>query len=91
MSVLEAMAYGKPVVGSRMGGIPELVEDGKTGFLFDAGNVSELTAVLDRLMASAELRKQMGMAGRQRVETVFSLDSHNAGLMDIYKTILRSK
>jgi glycosyltransferase involved in cell wall biosynthesis len=90
MSVLEAMAYGKPVVGSRMGGIPELVEDGKTGFLFDAGNVNELTAVLDRLMASAELRKQMGMAGRQRVETVFSLDSHNAGLMDIYKTILRS-
>jgi glycosyltransferase involved in cell wall biosynthesis len=88
MSVLEAMAYGKPVVGSRMGGIPELVEDGKTGLLFDAGNVNELTSVLDRLMSSAELRKQMGMAGRQRVETVFSLDTHNVGLMEIYKNIL---
>jgi glycosyltransferase involved in cell wall biosynthesis len=50
--------------------------------------VNELTSALDRLMSSAELRQQMGMAGRQRVETVFSLDLHNAGLMDIYKTIL---
>lgn len=88
MSVLEAMAYGKPVVGSRMGGIPELVEDGKTGLLFDAGNVNELSSVLDRLMSSAELRRQLGMAGRQRAETAFSLDSHNVGLMDIYRTIL---
>ncbi len=88
MSVLEAMAYGKPVVGSRMGGIPELVEDGKTGLLFDAGNVNELTFVLDRLMSSAELRKQMGMAARQRVETSFSLDMHNAGLIEIYQSIL---
>lgn len=88
MSVLEAMAYGKPVVGSRMGGIPELVEDGTTGLLYEAGNVNELTSALDRLMSSAELRKQMGMAGRQRVETAYSLDSHNAGLMKIYQSIL---
>lgn len=87
MSVLEAMAYGKPVVGSRMGGIPELVEDGKTGLLYEAGNVSELASTLDRLMASPDLRRQMGAAARQRVEAVFSLESHNAGLMDIYKSI----
>ena len=88
MSVLEAMAYGKPVVGSRMGGIPELVEDGVTGLLFEAGNVNELTSVLDRLMSSTELRKQMGKAARQRVETEFSLDKHNAGLLKIYKSVL---
>ena len=87
MTVLEAMAYGKPVVGSRMGGTTELVEDGKTGLLFEAGNVDELTSVLDRLMASAELRRQMGNAGRQRVETLFSLDKHNAGLMEIYQSV----
>jgi glycosyltransferase involved in cell wall biosynthesis len=87
MSVLEAMAYGKPVVGSRMGGTTELVEDGKTGLLFEAGNAGELTSVLDRLMASAELRRQMGNAGRQRVETLFSLDKHNAGLMEIYQSV----
>lgn len=87
MSVLEAMAYGKPVVGSRMGGIPELVEEGRTGLLFEAGNADELAAMLDRLMASAELRRQMGTVARQRAETVFSLESHNAGLMDIYKSL----
>lgn len=88
MSVLEAMAYGKPVVGSRMGGTTELIEDGKTGLLFEAGNAGELTSVLDRLMASAELRRQMGNAGRQRVESLFSLDKHNAGLMEIYKSVI---
>jgi glycosyltransferase involved in cell wall biosynthesis len=91
MSVLEAMAYGKPVVGSRMGGIPELVEDGKTGLLFDSGNIEQLIAALDRLMASAELRKQMGQAARKRVESQFSLDSHNAGLMDIYQSVLGTR
>ena len=88
MSVLEAMAYGKPVVGSRLGGTAELVADGETGLLFDAGNVSELTAALDKLMSSADLRRQMGMAARQRVEAEFSLDRHHAGLMDIYKSVL---
>lgn len=91
MSVLEAMAYGKPVVGSRLGGTAELVADGETGLLFDAGNVSELTAALDKLMSSAELRRQMGMAARQRVEAEFSLDRHHAGLMDIYKSVLGAR
>ncbi|MDP1659518.1 MAG: glycosyltransferase family 4 protein [Methylotenera sp.] len=88
MSVLEAMAYGKPVVGSRLGGTMELVEDGKTGLLFDAGNVDELTSALDKLMASSELRRQLGEAGRKRVEANFSLEQHNAGLMEIYKSVL---
>ena len=88
MSVLEAMAYGKPVIGSRMGGIPELVEDGKTGLLYTAGNVNELAAVLDKLITSSTLRQQMGTAGRLRVTQHFSLKSHNIGLMGIYRNIL---
>lgn len=87
MSVLEAMAYGKPVVGTRLGGIPELVEEGTTGLLYEAGNVVELASHLERLMSSPELRRQMGAAARQRVESVFSLDLHNAGLMGIYKSL----
>ena len=88
MSVLEAMAYGKPVVGSRMGGIPELVEHNKTGILFDAGSVVELTAALDKLMASPELRKQMGTEARKRVVDKFSLSQHNAELIKIYQSLL---
>jgi len=88
MSVLEAMAYGKPVIGSRMGGIPELVEHNITGMLFDAGNANELTVALDKLMASPELRKQMGAKARKRVVDEFSLSRHNAGLLNIYQSIL---
>lgn len=88
MSVLEAMAYGKPVVGSRIGGIPELVDEGRTGLLYEAGNVDQLAHALDRLMASPALRTQMGTAARRRVEDLFSLDAHNASLLNIYKSIL---
>lgn len=88
MSVLEAMAYGKPVVGSRMGGIPELIEDGKTGLLYEAGNVNELAVAINKLMASSTLRQEMGVAGRQRVTKHFSLNKHNKGLVEIYKFAL---
>ena len=88
MSVLEAMAYGKPIVASRIGGIPELVADGKTGLLFESGQSTELTALLDKLMSSEVLRKTMGLAGRKRVNNLFSLDKHHSGLMQIYQSVL---
>ncbi len=88
MSVLEAMAYGKPVVGSRMGGIPELVVDGQTGLLFDAGDTYSLQAQLDRLMSEPDLRRRLGEQARQRVESEFSLGRHNTCLIDIYKKLI---
>lgn len=89
MSVLEAMAYGKPVVGSRMGGIPELVAEGETGLLFEPGSVVELQEKLDTLMLSPELRRSMGQKARARVEREFSLERHNTGLMEIYKSLVK--
>jgi len=56
--------------------------------LFDAGNVDELTAALDRLMSSPGLRKQMGAKARKRVVDEFSLSRHNAGLLNIYQSLL---
>jgi len=91
MSVLEAMACGKPVVGSRMGGIPELVAEGKTGLLFNPGNVSELQEKLDTLMAVPALRQLMGKQARVRVAQEFSLDKHNAGLLAIYDSVTGRK
>jgi len=88
MSVLEAMAYGKPIVGSRMGGIPELVDEGKTGLLYEARDVDGLLSKLNQLMESRELRMKMGKAGRARVEQHFSLDLHHHGLVNIYKSVL---
>lgn len=91
MSVLESMAYGKPVVGSRMGGIPELVAEGETGLLFDAGSVNQLREQLDTLMASPALRQSMGLRARLRAENEFSLEKHNVGLMAIYESLINSK
>ncbi|KRP85241.1 MULTISPECIES: glycosyltransferase family 4 protein [Bradyrhizobium] len=88
MSVLEAMAQGKAIIATRIGGIPELVNDRETGFLFEPGNVDELRTHLECLMGSGELRAQMGAAGRVRVEKHFSLDKHNAELIAVYRSLL---
>lgn len=87
MSVLEAMAYGKPVVASRMGGIPELVADGVTGVLFESGDADAFGGQLERLMNDPALRRQMGLAARQRVVSEFSLAKHNQGLLEIYRDV----
>ena len=88
MSVLEAMAYGKAVVATRNGGTPELVDDGVTGFLFDAGDHGQLAAFVDRLLSDRSLRAQMGKQARLRVEARFSLEQHNAGLTKIYELVI---
>lgn len=84
LAVLEAMALGKPVVATRVGGLPELVRDGETGILADL-TVTSLVHALNELLSSAELRKRMGQTARnlacqyytpermvQRVEAVYA-------------------
>src|SRR5919201_317243 len=63
LCVLEAMAHGKPVVASAVGGIPELVEDGVTGFLVEPGDVDGLRGALQRLLDDPALRRRMGREG----------------------------
>lgn len=64
---LEAMAAGKPVIASRVGGVPEIVNEGQTGLLFPAEDESALAVMLARLASDAALRKQLGAAGRRAV------------------------
>lgn len=64
LSVMESIASGTPVIGARIGGIPELVEDGKTGLLFESGNVQELTNQIRRLWDDAALRASCEAACR---------------------------
>ncbi|QDV65951.1 glycosyltransferase family 4 protein [Crateriforma conspicua] len=63
---LEAMACGKPVIGSRTGGIQETIVDDETGLLFETGDVDALAAAMARLAGDADLRRSMGQAGRKR-------------------------
>lgn len=58
-SVMESIMYGTPVVASRIGGIPELVEDGKTGFLFEAGNADEMTKAIKEIIEDDSLANQL--------------------------------
>ncbi len=69
---VEAMAAGRPVVASRIGGLPFTVADGATGLLCEPGNFDDLAAKLGTLLDDGHLRRQMGLAGRKRFEAEFA-------------------
>lgn len=69
---LEAMRYAKPCIGARAGGIPEVVAEGKTGLLVDAGDAPALAAALHQLWYDPAQREQLGQAGRERLQNKFS-------------------
>jgi glycosyltransferase involved in cell wall biosynthesis len=73
-TLLEAMASSLPVVATNVGGNPELVEDGRSGWLFQPGDVSGLTAKLERLTKDPNLRQALGQAARNRAVEQFSLE-----------------
>jgi glycosyltransferase involved in cell wall biosynthesis len=75
MSILEAMAAGLPVVASRVGGVPELVEDGVTGFLVEPGDVPALHARLDELLRDRALAARLGRNARERALERFTWDA----------------
>ena len=66
MACAEAMAHGRPVVASAVGGLLDLVEDGVTGLLVPPGDVAALRSALERLLADPELRARLGAAARAR-------------------------
>jgi glycosyltransferase involved in cell wall biosynthesis len=72
VACLEAMAHGRPVVASAVGGLKDLVVDGETGLLVPPGDPEALRAALERLLADGELRRRLGAAGRERARERFS-------------------
>jgi len=70
--ILEAMACGLPVVSTTLAGVPELVEEGATGLLAEPADAAGLAAALDRVLASRDLRRSFGEAGRKRLEERFA-------------------
>lgn len=74
VSILEAMSWAIPIIATRVGGIPELVREGKDGILIDPGDVPALSASLERLALDGTLRAKLGLFARTRVESSFSPD-----------------
>ena len=88
LAALEAMASGLPVVASATGGLPELVEDGRTGLLAPAGDATALARQLDRLLTDDRLRERLGAAGRQRAAERFGVAAMVAGIEAVYARLL---
>ncbi len=87
-SLKEEMAAEKPIVASDHGGLPEIVSDGEEGFIVPAGTVEPLAQALRRLLQDPELRRTMGLAGRQRVLRDFSLQVFAQRTLDAYRRAL---
>lgn len=84
---LEAMACGRPIIASKVGGLAEIIEDGVQGYLVPAGDYLELARCLSGLILDPKRRQQMGEAGRVRA-TQFSWDNVGAKTMDLYKSLI---
>jgi glycosyltransferase involved in cell wall biosynthesis len=86
--VLEAMALGVPVVGTRAGGTIEQVDDGRTGLLVAPGNALELADAIERLLIDEAFRRSAGRAGRRRVEERFAFPGMMARLEGCYQEVM---
>jgi N-acetyl-alpha-D-glucosaminyl L-malate synthase BshA len=87
LSALEAMACEVPVIATCAGGLPEVVEDGRTGFLLPVGDVDGMAKAALRLLQDEELRRAFGAAGRRRAVEVFSQEAVVARYKAIYERV----
>ena len=87
-SVIEAFALGKPVLGSNIGGIPELVKDGKTGLTFEVGNVEDLRTKIKYLLNNSDKIVEMGKNARKFVEVELNEEKYYNKLFSIYRRLL---
>jgi len=82
--IAEAMAYGRPVVATRVGGIPEVVSEHESGYLIERGDVAALAENLRALIDDPGRRIAMGKAGREKVQTLFDLQKNVKQLLQSY-------
>jgi len=91
VSLIEAMAAARAVVATRVGGVPDLVEDGVTGVLVPPGDPGALTSAMHALLEDRERRRMLGTAGRQRVAVTYTAERLLADMDRAYIRLLRRK
>lgn len=88
MVLLEALALARPVIASRVGGIPEVIEDGVSGLLVTPGREDELAQSCVALMDNYNFAQQLGVAGRKRIEERFSARVMAEKVAEVYRTLV---
>jgi glycosyltransferase involved in cell wall biosynthesis len=88
VSAIEALAAGRPVVATKVGGVPDVVRDGEDGYLVDAGDTKELAERLARLANDPSLRQRMGEEGRKRVLPRYAVDRLVDDVDRLYSSLL---
>jgi glycosyltransferase involved in cell wall biosynthesis len=87
--MIEAMLCAKPVISSLLGGLPDVVEGGRTGLLTPPGDVEALAAAIQELWDAPERARQFGLAGRRKAESEYSPNAFYTRLMTAYRTSLK--
>jgi len=88
LCTVEAMLHSKPLIASRIGGLPEIVEDGETGLLFESGNAVELAEKIRYLWNRPDLCNKMGLAGRAKALREYSPARYYERLVAVYERAL---
>ena len=87
LTVLESFAYGKPVIGANIGGIPELIENNRSGLLFESGNAEDLREKIEYVLNNKNKIVEMGKEALVRVKEKFNPEIHYAKLRQIYSEV----
>lgn len=91
-AIIESFALGKPVIGARIGGIPELVKDGKTGYTFEPGSIEDLRNKIGVILNNSKNKTVlMGKRARSLVENNYNPDRHYQNLIKIYQMVITQR
>ena len=88
VSAIESLAAGRPVVATRVGGVPDVVEDGEDGFLVDPGSTEQLADRLEQLARDPELRERMGKHGSSRMSGRYAVARLVDDMDRLYRELL---
>lgn len=88
LTITEAFAYGKPVIASRVGGIPEVVSDGEDALLIEPGSVEEIISAVRKISESKSTSADMGRCARKNVEAKFNKELHYDKLHELYRKFI---
>jgi glycosyltransferase involved in cell wall biosynthesis len=89
--LIEAGAASLPVVATRVGGVPEIVEDGRTGHLIGRGDAAGLARCIVRLVKDQEAAREMGRVARRRIEERFSIEAQASRTIDLYRRVIATR